>query len=181
MKSINSEPIYKSGIPFVFYIYRVFVIGCAIPVVIMAKNDYALMFFIIFIAFILTTNKYFFVIKMYEDKFTITTPSFYVRVLDDVDEFYFDNISEFEYFRRDINLKTIAFGLIANEVGRAGMTRGFSQPAVIRFKNNPPEGEQTAEYTFRRSTESVRTGLEMLEKRILEENHKNDKTKRPVH
>ena len=162
--SIDTEDtLFKSTLPVYFFFIRLIYFGCAIPLLYIAKDDYAIVLTILFLAVISTLNKLHFTVEVFKDKFNIIQPSFYGKRFDDVDTYYFNEISEFEYFKKETNFKTILLGILAS---RFVSTDSLSEPPVVRFKNNSNNEEQTVSYTFRRSNSTLIKGLEFISTKL---------------
>lgn len=160
---INAEPFYKSKLTSWFYFPKILPIAIAIPLLLLARNDIAILMAILFFAFLLTLNKSHFVITVYEDRFIISKPSLYGNRFAEIDTYYFDEISDIEYFPKETNVKTVMMGLIASELLKSGF-KTFSQPPVLRF-NHTASGEkdpQNITYTFSQNNDSLIKGLEMI-------------------
>jgi hypothetical protein len=157
--------IYKNSLPVYFYIFRVCVIGVALPLLFLARNDLAVFLIIAFGAFRFTMNDAHSVLEVYPDKFVVSMPSLYGKRFENRKVYHYDQVTEMEYFEKEVNAKTILVGLISGSL-RQLRSSGFSQPPVLRFwYQEIHEEPQHINYVFRENNKELISGLMLIEEK----------------
>lgn len=159
--------IYKSTLPLTFYLIRGILSGGLILICLILKDHYLIIFFSAYLTFVFTLNNDNFVIEVYDDHFNILLPSFYGTIFNQIETYYFKDITNFEFQKGYYDFKAAIFGELVNKVlpvTAVGAMFAYQKPNLT-FIDKTYKKENIS-YRFKSNKKNIEKGLQLVQERL---------------